>query len=400
MSAKSLYDTLGVSKSDTCTAIKKAYLKLTRIHHPDKGGDAEKFKEITKASDILTDERKRRIYDETGMTDEQMMERGQAPGGGFPFPGGMPGMPGMPPGGFPFEFNMNDLFGNMFGNPPVGQRGPVRKQKKPNPTIQTIPITLEQFYLGHRFDININRQSFCTGCDHSGAKSKEICRKCNGQGAITQVVQMGPMAMHTTGPCHDCQGKGERVIEVCGPCSGSGFINDSRKLSVNIVPGTRAEETFHFPEVCSDHPAFERPGDAHIMLQEDPADPAFKAFKRIGDRFQHLETKISLSLSESLFGCVVKIENHPGYDEGLFIQIPAGSFQNDTYCIRGFGMPLSGNIGSYGDLFLRIDVTISAMDRSSFTAHAAELLTPLFKDRVRAAECTEDAIQKDAFLQL
>ena len=141
MSARSLYDILGVSKSDTCTAIKKAYLKLARIHHPDKGGDAEKFKEITKASDILTDEKKRQIYDETGMTDEQMMEqRGQH--GGFPFPGGMPG--GMP-GGFPFQFNMNDLFGNMFGNPPVGpQRGPIRKQKKPNPTVQTIPITLEQ----------------------------------------------------------------------------------------------------------------------------------------------------------------------------------------------------------------------------------------------------------------
>jgi DnaJ-class molecular chaperone len=286
MSAKSLYDTLGVSKSDTCTAIKKAYLKLARIHHPDKGGDAEKFKEITKASDILTDEKKRRIYDETGMTDEQMMERSQGgPAGGFPFPGGMPGMHGMPPGGFPFEFNMNDLFGNMFGNPPVGQRGPIRKQKKPNPTVQTIPITLEQFYLGHRFDIHINRQSFCTGCDHSGAKTKEICRKCNGQGAVTQIVQMGPMAMHTTGPCHDCQAKGERVIEVCVPCSGTGFINDSRKLSVNILPGTRAEETFQFSEVCSDHHAFERPGDAHIMLQEDPNDPAFKSFKRIGDRF-------------------------------------------------------------------------------------------------------------------
>ena len=393
MSANSLYDILGVSKSDTCTAIKKAYLKLARIHHPDKGGDAEKFKEITKASDILTDEKKRRIYDETGMTDEHMMEQGQMPGG-FPFPGAMPGT-------FPFEFNMNDLFGNMFGNPPVGpQRGPIRKQKKPNPTIQTIPITLEQFYIGHRFDININRQSFCTSCDHSGAKSKEICRKCNGQGAVTQIVQMGPMTVHTTGPCHACGGKGERVTEVCTLCTGSGFINDSRKLTVMITPGTRAEETFQFSEVCSDHPAFERPGDVHIMIQEDPNDPAFKAFKRIGDRFQHLETKISLSLSESLIGCVIKIDNHPGYDEGLFIQIPAGAFHNDTYCLRGFGMPLSGNIGSYGDLFLRIEITISAMDRSSFTAHAVELLTPIFKDRIRAVECPDDTIQKDAFLQL
>jgi len=399
MSTKSLYDILGVSKSDSCTAIKKAYLKLARVHHPDKGGDPEKFKEITKASDILSDEKKRKIYDETGMTDEQMMERGQAGGmpGGFPFPGGFPGMP---PGGFPFEFNMNDLFGNMFGNQPVGpQRGPIRKQKKPNPTVQTIPITLEQFYIGHRFDININRQSFCTSCEHTGAKSKEVCRKCNGQGQVTQVIQMGPMAMHTTGPCIDCQAKGERIIEVCGPCSGTGFINDSRKLSVNITPGTRAEETFQFFEVCSDHPAFERPGDAHIMLQEDPNDPAFKSFKRVGDRFQHLETKITLSLSESLIGCIVKIDNHPGYDEGLFVKIPAGSFQNDMYCLRGFGMPLAGNIGTYGDLYIRIDVVVSSLDRNRFMTQAADILTPMFTDRVRVTECAEDVIQKDVFLQ-
>ena len=393
MSAKSLYDILGVSKSDTCTAIKKAYLKLARIHHPDKGGDAEKFKEITKASDILTDEKKRQMYDETGMTDENLMERGQ---GGFPFPG----MPGGMPGGFPFQFNMNDLFGNMFGNPPVGpQRGPIRKQKKPNPTVQTIPITLEQFYLGHRFDIHINRQSFCTGCEHSGAKSKEMCRKCNGQGAVTQVIQMGPMAMHSTGPCLDCQGKGERVIEVCTPCSGSGFINDSRKLSVNIAPGTRAEESFQFFEVCSDHPAFERPGDAHIMLQEDPNDIAFKVFKRVGDRFQHLETKISLSLSEGLVGCVVKIDHHPGYDEGLFVKIPGGSFQNDVYCLRGFGMPMAGSIGTYGDLYLHVEMSISSLDRSLFTTQAKDLLVPIFAERIRATECAEDAIQMDVFLQ-
>jgi len=382
MSSKSLYEILGVTKNDSCTAIKKAYLKLARVHHPDKGGDPEKFKEITKASDILTDENKRKIYDETGMTDEQMMERGQMPGG------------------FPFEFNMNDLFGNMFGNPPPGpQRGPIRKQKKPAPTVQTYPITLEHFYLGCRFDVNINRMSFCTNCDHSGAKSKEICRKCNGQGQITQLIQLGPVTMHTTGPCIDCQARGERIIEVCNPCAGKGFLNDSRKLSVNIAPGTRAEEVFMFPEVCSDHPDFERPGDAHITLQEDPNDPAFKQFKRIGDRFQHLETLLSLSLSESLIGCVVKIDNHPGYDEGLFIKIPAGSFQNDVYCLRGFGMPLPSSIGTYGDLFLRINVAVSVSERNMFT-QTTEILTPIFKDNVRViSQMYDTVIQTEVVLQ-
>jgi len=383
---KSLYEVLGVTKTDTCTAIKKAYLKLARIHHPDKGGDPEAFKEITHASDILTDEKKRRIYDETGMTDEQAMESGG-------FPGGFAN-------GFPFEFNMNDLFGGMFGNPPVGpQRGPIRKGKKPGPAVQTIPITLEQFYLGHKFDIQINRQSFCPKCDHTGAKTKEVCRKCNGHGAVTQLVQMGPMTMQTTGPCLDCQAKGERILEKCAHCSGSGFLNETRKLSVAVQPGMRKEETFIFPEVCSDHPAFERPGDAHIMLQEDPKDTSFQYFKRVGDRLEHLETTVSISLSESLIGCVVQIDGHPGYDEGLFVKIPPGSFDKDKLCLSGFGMPIPGSIGKHGDLHIITSVSIKPSERALFTKEGHSLLAPLFQDKVRTYSCEESDIQTDVYLQ-
>jgi DnaJ family protein A protein 2 len=386
-SNKSLYDVLGVTKSDSCTAIKKAYLRLARVHHPDKGGDPEKFKEITHASDVLTDEKRRKMYDEFGVTDEQQMQ-------------GMPqGMPGMPPGfSFPFEFNMNDLFGNMFGNPPVGQRGQVRKGRKPAPTVQTIGITLEQFYIGHNFDINSNRQAFCTTCDHTGAKNKETCKKCNGQGAVTQVVQMGPMAMHTTGPCLDCQGKGERILEVCKKCT-NGFTSQQQMLPVRIAPGTKTNEVYIFPEVCSDHPAFERPGDAHIIIGEDPNDPAFKAFKRVGDQMQDLETHVTLSLGESLIGCTIRIDLHPGYDEGLFIKIPACALQNDKYCLTGFGMPLSGNIGKYGDLFIYIDVNVSEEERVLFVSKTRDDIAPLFEDRVRKTVCPEDAVQTDVRLR-
>ena len=393
-----MYDILGVSSTDSCTTIKKAYLKLARTHHPDKGGDPEKFKEILRASEILTDEKRRRLYDEMGVTDEQQMGQGGFPQG-FPFAQG--GFPpgGFPPGGFPFEVNLNDLFGNMFGNPPVGpQRGPVRKGKKSAPAAQSIHLTLEQFYLGHSFEITINRQSFCGDCEHTGAKTKEMCRKCNGQGAITQVVQVGPMAMHTTGPCLECQGKGERILEVCKKCTGQGFLAEKRTLSVRVIPGTKPQETFIFPEVCSDHPAFERPGDAHIMVQEDPNDPAFKYFSRKGDSLQHLETKVTLSLSESLLGCVVQLDLHPGYDEGLFVRLPAGSFKGDTYCLSGFGMPIPGNIGKYGDLYMVIDVSIKPTDRKLFSSKGRDALLPLFKDNVRAHTCNDSSIQEDAYL--
>ncbi len=382
---KSLYDILEVKKSDSCNDIKKAYLKLARIHHPDKGGDPEKFKEITRASEVLTDEKKRKAYDEFGVIDGEN-------GGGGPSPQGGPGFP------FPFGVNLNDLFGGMFGGQGPN-REPIRKSRKQGPSIQTIPITLEQFYLGHSFDIYINRQSFCGACDHTGAKSKETCKPCNGRGAVNRVVQIGPMTMHTNGPCSDCQGKGERIIEKCDKCSGNGFIQEKRSLNVKITPGTRSGETYIFPEVCSDHPAFEKAGDAHIIITEDPNDEAFKYFKRVGDNFQHLETTVSLSLAESLLGCTVQIDGHPGYDDGLFIKIPAGSFNGDKYCLSGFGMPIPGNIGKCGDLFVNIKVVITPMERTLFANKGSEVLEPLFKDKVRKTECPKESIQTELFLK-
>ena len=394
---KSLYEVLNVNKSDTCNEIKKAYFKLARTHHPDKGGNPEVFKEILRASEVLTDERKRKIYDECGV-----IEGEGAPGGGGegfmnPFQGGFP---------FPFEVNINDLFGGMFGNQMGGggvmgggvRGGPMRKGKKPPPITQNVGITLEQFYLGHSFNININRSSFCTGCDHSGAKTKEICRACNGRGAVSQNIQMGPMIMQTTGPCLECQTKGERIIEKCDVCSGSGLLQDNRNLMVKIVPGTRPGETYIFSEVCSDHPAFERPGDAHIAIIEDANDPAFKCFKRVAgigsDLLLNLETTVLLSLSEALIGCVVKIDKHPGYDEGLFVKIPP-CFQGDKYCLSGFGMPIPGNIGKYGDLYINIDVRISPEDRSLFITKGSDTLKPIFEDKIRVCECSKESIQAD-----
>ena len=362
----SLYDVLGVSKSDSCTAIKKAYLKLARVHHPDKGGDADRFKEITQASDVLSDERRRRLYDETGITDENAVS-GNAASAGGPF------------GGFsPFQFNMNDLFG-MFCQRNQGQR----KGRKPPPTLKQIPIRLEQFYLGHTFEININRQAFCSGCDHTGAKTRETCRRCNGQGQVMQIQHVGPMMMHISGACTDCQGKGSRVLEVCTACTGTGYIADKRTLGVNLAAGTKANEIVVFSEVCSDHVDFERPGDVHIQIIEDKDDPAYTTYHRTGARSEHLETTVVLCLSESLLGCVVTLKCHPGYDEGLHISLPAGSFHGDTMILHGFGMPLLGAVGQSGDLLLRIEVQAKIWERALFVEHA-NTLEEWFRDKVRA----------------
>lgn len=391
----SLYDLLGVPRTASTTEIKKAYLKLARTHHPDKGGDPEKFKEIARANEILTDEVRRRRYDELGVTDDspQGMSTAQSGMGGMPFPFHSP---------FEMNVNLQDLFGNMFQGmgmgmgPPGGPGGPggQRKGKKPSPTIQTVPLRLEQYYLGHQFDLNIHRQAFCTSCDHTGAISKETCRRCHGSGSVTQVVQMGPMAMHTTGPCTECQGRGQKVLESCGACAGSGFTQQNRKLVVNIPAGTRPQEVIVFPEVCSDHASFERPGDVHIILQEDPGDPAYSTFRRTGDQFQHLETTVTLSLSESLLGTVVQIDGHPGYDEGLFVDLPAGIFPKDTFVLEELGMPLLREKGKYGELRIHIEVAVSSEERERMAVAGAEALAGILGIFVRPASCPQEAIQR------
>ena len=389
----SLYDILGVKKSDSCSDIKKAFLKLARQHHPDKGGDQEKFKEIQRASEILTDEKKRKLYDDFGVIGD---ENGGGPAGGGQ--GGMPFGAGFP---FPFEVNINDLFGNMFGGGQGGgpqQRGPIRKGKKPAPVVQSYKASLEQFYLGHSVDININRQAFCKDCDHSGATRKETCGGCNGRGMVSQVQQIGPMVMHTNGPCHKCQGRGEVILEKCKKCDGSGYGSEARSLNFKIIPGMRPGEQFTFSEVCSDNPQFEKPGDVQIVIQEDLDDITYKTFKRCGDKLQDLETHVVISLSESLMGCTVRINGHPGYDEGLFCKIPAGSFQNDKYCLNGLGMPIQGDIGKYGNLYLYIDVSVKPTERSLFMNQGRDLLEPLFADKIR--EITEKPAEDSIFSEM
>lgn len=382
--ATSLYDVLGVKRTDSCGEIKKAFLKLARTCHPDKGGDPERFKELLRASEILTDESRRRLYDSQGITDDHPL------GGGG---GGMSGFPG-------FEMNLNDLFGGIFGGMPTGM-GPggqngLKKGRKPAPAIQTLPITLDQFYLGHEFTIQIHRHSFCSACDHTGASSRELCKTCGGMKSVTQVVQIGPMTMHSVAMCQDCQGKGERVLETCGVCKGSGFGEEKRQLTVTIPPGTKAGEVYIYPEVCSDQVAFEKPGDVHLQLIASPSDSAFRVFQRVGDQQQHLETTVTLSLAESLVGCVIVLEQHPGYEEGLFLRIPAGSFHGDRYRVIGKGMPIPGNVGQYGDLHVRVTVQISPTERSLFGTKGREALMGLFAKQVRVVSPSATSVVYDS----
>ena len=166
-----MYEVLGVSKDASQDDIKKAYRKLAMQHHPDKGGNPEKFKEVTNAYEILSDPQKRQNLDQYGD------------------PNGAPQMQGFP-GGFP-----GDIFSQMFGG---GFQGPVRRANHEH----ELKISLEDSYHGFSKNLHITLQRMCFKC-------LKNCKECGGMGKIQRQIQMGPFVQNLIQPCGACQGGGK-----------------------------------------------------------------------------------------------------------------------------------------------------------------------------------------------
>ena len=336
---KDLYARLGVSKDAEPSEIKKAFKKLAMTHHPDKGGDPEEFKKIQHAHEVLTDEQKRKIYDMTGSED-----------------GEMPGPGGMPFGGMPFD--MGDLFGGLFGMPGMGGGGPrvtrVKRPQGPPKTIE-IPLTLKDFYHGKTIQVKFERHKFCEACKGEGATSFQSCSPCKGAGVVRQMVMMGPIHMVNEGPCRECNGVGKKASGNCYVCSGKKTKVQEKSIEVKIEPGMKPGEILVFPKECSDDPNYEEPGDVHFLLQEAAGDDGWT---RKGD---DLETQLKLSLSESLLGCVKTLQGHPGYPNGLEIEIKAGVLNGEIAVYHDKGMVKKS--GGFGSLHCKIHISVSDKDR-------------------------------------
>ena len=155
-----LYDVLGVDKSADSKTIKKAYRKLAMKHHPDKGGDPEKFKEINAAHEVLSSEEKRELYDKYG---PEGLRQGGGGGGG-----------------------MGDIFDMFFGGRggAGGGRAARREKAQLKPTVKKINIDMEQIYNGHLKSVIVDRKTVCVGCDGKGGKNITTCGQCKGRGVV------------------------------------------------------------------------------------------------------------------------------------------------------------------------------------------------------------------------
>lgn len=320
------YDLLGVSKDADTASIKKAYRKLALEHHPDRGGDAEKFKEISKAHEVLTDPEKRKIYDQVG---EEGLEGGA--GGGGPDP--------------------SDIFSAMFGGGGGGGGGRQRPRRGEDVTHQ-MKVPLEQLYCGTTRKMALNRDVLCGGCKGTGGKNGKsvTCRGCNGKGRQVVMQRMGMMAVQQVIACSECKGKGTSISEAdkCTSCNGKQLSKEREVLTLEIEKGMRDNQKVVFKGKGDERPDHET-GDVIFIISEEP----HALFKRKGE---HLIIEKKITLLEALTGFKFLIDHLDG--RKILIHSQPGSVYKpgDKVVVKGEGMPIHGRSHTNGHLVVLIDV--------------------------------------------
>lgn len=339
---KDYYQILGISKSATPEEIKKAYRKQALKYHPDKNpGDKSaeaKFKEVSEAYEALSDENKKRIYDQYG--EEGLKGAGiGGMGGGFSsmeealktFMGAFGSMGG---GGSIFE--------SFFGFDSSSDERELRAgaSKKVN-----ITISFEEAITGVDKEIAISNYMTCSNCSGTGAQSsKDIkrCPACRGTGQLFQT--RGFFSMSTT--CSNCDGTGKIITNPCGECQGLGRIRQKQKVKIHIPPGVDNNTRLKMKGYGDAGEEGAAPGDLYVFINVTPHED----FQRDGD---DVYITIPITFAEASLGCKKDIPTPTG--KTYRITIPEGTQNNKIFRIKGLGFPNVHGSGT-GDFLVNVSV--------------------------------------------
>eukprot|EP00479_Gromia_sphaerica_P008432 TRINITY_DN31_c1_g1_i2.p1 TRINITY_DN31_c1_g1~~TRINITY_DN31_c1_g1_i2.p1 ORF type:complete len:441 (-),score=138.51 TRINITY_DN31_c1_g1_i2:242-1522(-) len=366
------YDLLGVEKDATPQQIKKAFRKQAMKHHPDKGGDAEKFKDMQKAYEVLSDKEKRELYDAHG---EDGLENGPHGGGG----------------------GMDDIFSMFMGG---GRRrgGKPRKRRGDDVTFP-LKVNLEDLYNGMQKKLRLTKNVLCGTCDGSGSKSGQstTCRSCRGTGVKIIVKQLGPgMIQQMQTSCPECRGEGQAVPDedLCNSCHGQKVVKEKKTLEVYIDKGMQHNQRIVFSGEADEAPNT-TPGDVlvYLQLKEHPV------FIRKGE---NLIMKKTISLVEALCGTEFMIKH---LDDRM-IKVKFGAKgeiirPGDLKCIESEGMPLQKNPFVRGGLFIQFDIQFPAPGSFSGSQkkQLRKLLPPPIAMEVDTVDDFEEATLTDITLE-
>jgi molecular chaperone DnaJ len=399
---KDYYEILGVKKSASAEEIRKAFKKLARKYHPDVNpGDKtaeEKFKALSEANEVLSDPKKRKIYDQVGFysdnidpaTAEAYARAGQTGGAGFP--GGFSGGTSAGGQGVPFDFggfdfsdfvsnagqgqrsssntggsSFRDIFSGIFGG-----RGGAQAEEGPEPGTDLeyqVNVPFWTAIRGGVMRLNISRQDVCSQCHGQGSiESPGKCPECGGSGQITQTG--GRMKFNVQ--CPRCHGTGKN-LSTCPTCHGDGTVANTEPLEVRIKAGTRDGQRIRLPGKGNAGAHGGVPGDLYAIIRTGD----HPIFRRDGD---NIYLTVPVTATEAALGSKVEV---PTIDGRAELKIPPGTQSGQKLRLREKGVPSATREGVRGDEIVEITVTVP-MPRDERTKELLRELAKLNPEDPRA----------------
>lgn len=334
------YEVLGIQKGASDSEIKKAYRSMAKKYHPDMNpGDKEaeqKFKEVNEAYAVLSDEKKKSIYDQYGFEGLDPSAGGGAGGfGGFDFGGFGGGM----------DFDLGDILGGIFGGGSGGSRRNMAMQG--NDIQSRVTLTFEEAVFGCKKEISYNRIEKCPDCSGSGAakgSSAETCSRCGGSGQVRATKRTALGMFQTTTSCDACHGTGKIIKNPCGNCSGKGYIRVTKKIEVSIPAGIDNGQRIANRGQGDAGRNGGSNGDLIISVSVRPHD----FFERDG---MNLYCDIPVTYPEAALGAEITVPTLEGETK---YNIPAGTQTGTVFTLRGKGVPNINNPRNRGDLLFTV----------------------------------------------
>jgi molecular chaperone DnaJ len=343
---KDYYKTLGVAKTAKQAEIKAAYRKLARKYHPDANkGDVsaeEKFKEVSEAYSVLSDEKRRKEYDEA----RSMF------GSGFRVPTGT--RPGQ--GGFGGNFDLGDIFsgagdagsrlGDIFGGVFGNRTGTANRPRRGADVETETTLTFSDSIDGVTTSLRLTGEGPCPTCRGTGAKAgtvPRVCPSCRGTGLESK--SQGSFGISE--PCHECHGRGLVVDDPCTDCHGSGRAMSSKTIPVRIPAGVADGQQI---KLKGKGVPGERGGPAGDLLVRVHVQP-HPVFGRSGD---NLTVTVPVTFPELTLGAEIKVPSHRGAP--VTVRIPAGTPNGRVFRVTGKGVRRKD--GTNGALLVKVDVAV------------------------------------------
>lgn len=361
-SKRDYYEILGIPKSANKDTIKDSYRKLAMQYHPDRNkspGAEEKFKEISEAYAVLSDDDKRQQYDTLGKVDfgQQYTQEDIFRGADFESIFRDLGV----------GFGVGDIFDMFFGGG-FGGRGYERRVTRGNDLGYELEITLEEAFRGTEKEIDVPRTERCSVCNGTGAApgtSPKTCTRCGGTGQLQQVRSSGFARFVSVGPCPTCRGAGTIIDSPCRECRGSGIVRRRRRITVKIPPGMEDGSQLRLRKEGEASQSSGPAGDLYVQIHVAP----HQYFKREG---ADLYYDISVGFPQVALGAEVTV---PTLDGEVTMTIQPGTQPGQILRLKGKGMPKINSYGR-GNLMVRVNVAVP----TRLSSKQKELLEELAKE--------------------